>query len=57
MYANLQGSNLTNSKMSKTIFVHANLRNAKLNGIDKSAAYLKYARLEGIDDDDDCYFI
>jgi uncharacterized protein YjbI with pentapeptide repeats len=57
MYANLQGCNLTNSKMSKTIFVQADLRDAKLLDIDKNAAYLKYARLGRNDDDDGCCFI
>jgi len=47
MWANLQNSDLTGSKVSQTIFVEANLKNAKVTGVNKAGAYLKYARLDG----------
>lgn len=54
MYGNLQGSDITNSKTSKTVFVKANLGDVNLTGIDKNAAYIKYFRAQENDDD---YFI
>jgi uncharacterized protein YjbI with pentapeptide repeats len=47
MWANLQGSDLTDCTISGTNFVEANLTNAKIPNMDKRAAYIKYAKLEG----------
>jgi uncharacterized protein YjbI with pentapeptide repeats len=47
MWANLQGADFSQSKLSKTVMVEANLQNAKLDGADKAGAYAKYAKLDG----------
>jgi len=47
MWANLQNSDLTNSKISRTNFVEANLTNAKVPNIDRTSAFLKFAKLDG----------
>jgi uncharacterized protein YjbI with pentapeptide repeats len=47
MWANMQKSDLTGSKLSNTIFVDANMTDVKIANADKKGAYLKYAKLEG----------
>jgi uncharacterized protein YjbI with pentapeptide repeats len=47
MWANMQKSDLTGSKLSNTIFVNANMTDVKITNVDKKGAYLKYAKLEG----------
>jgi uncharacterized protein YjbI with pentapeptide repeats len=47
MWANLQNSNMSGCKLSKTIFVYANLMNVRLDNVDQNGAYLKYAKLKG----------
>jgi uncharacterized protein YjbI with pentapeptide repeats len=47
MWANLHGADMSNMRMSQTVFVEANMQDAKVEGADRTAAYLKYAKLEG----------
>jgi uncharacterized protein YjbI with pentapeptide repeats len=46
MWANLQNSDLSNSNITNTIFIEANLQHSILNDLNKNNAYIKYAKIE-----------
>jgi uncharacterized protein YjbI with pentapeptide repeats len=46
MWANLQNSDLSNSTLTNTIFIEANLQHSILEALNRNNAYIKSAKLE-----------
>lgn len=47
MWSDLQGLNLRESALDRTIFVEAKLTNTKIEDLDKSKVLLKFTKFEG----------